>query len=102
MTYGGFKDLTSRTASDKILPDKAFNIDKNPKYDGYQRKLASKVYNFFDEKTAGEAIKNEFISNKELAEELRKPITRFTKFNKRNVHSSFIDNIGVLILLICN
>ena len=33
--YGNFKDLARRTASDKILRDKAFNIAKNPKYDGY-------------------------------------------------------------------
>ena len=39
MTYGDFKDLTRRTASDKILGDKAFNIAKNLKYDGYQRDL---------------------------------------------------------------
>ena len=36
MAYGDFKDLTRRTASDKMLSDKAFNIAKNPKYDGYQ------------------------------------------------------------------
>ena len=41
MTYGDFKDLTKRTASYKVLLDKAFNIAKNPKYDGYQRGLAS-------------------------------------------------------------
>ena len=35
MTYGGFKDLTRRTASDKILCNKAFNIAKNPRHDGY-------------------------------------------------------------------
>ena len=35
MAYGDFKDLKRRTASDKILRDKAFNIAKNPKYDGY-------------------------------------------------------------------
>ena len=40
MTYGDFKSLTRRTASDKILFDEAFNIAKNPKYDGYQRGLA--------------------------------------------------------------
>ena len=34
-------------------------------------------------------IKNEIISNKELAEELHKPI--ITKFKKRKVHSTFID-----------
>ena len=48
MAYGDFKDLKRRTASDKILRDKAFDIAKNPKYDGYQRELASMVYKFFD------------------------------------------------------
>ena len=47
MAYGYFKDLTRRTASDKILHDKGFNIAKNPKYDEYQRGLASMVYKFF-------------------------------------------------------
>ena len=47
MAYGYFKDLKRRTASDKILRDKAFNIVKNPKYDGYQRGLASMVHKFF-------------------------------------------------------
>ena len=37
MAYGGFKDLNKRTAADKILRDKAFNIAKHPKYDGCQR-----------------------------------------------------------------
>ena len=37
MVYGDFKDLTGRTAFDKILRDKAFNIAKNWKYDRYQR-----------------------------------------------------------------
>ena len=40
MPYGGFKYLTRRTTSDKIFPDKAFNIAKNQKYDRYQRGLA--------------------------------------------------------------
>ena len=35
MAYGDFKDLARRTASDKVLRDKAFNIAKNPKYDRY-------------------------------------------------------------------
>ena len=48
MTYGNFKDLIRRTASDKILRDKAFNIAKNPKTDEYQRGLASMVYKLFD------------------------------------------------------
>ena len=53
--------------------------------------LASTVYKFFDKKTSGRGIKNENISNKELAEELHKPINR--NFNKREVNSPFIDNI---------
>ena len=48
--YGDFKDLARRRASDTVLRDKTFNIAKNPKYDGYQRGLASMVYNFFDKK----------------------------------------------------
>ena len=50
MVYGDFKDLAKRTAADKVLRDKAFNIAKNPKYDGYQRGFASMVYKFFDKK----------------------------------------------------
>ena len=50
MAYGDFKDLAGRTASDKVLKDKALNFAKNPKYDGYQRGLASLVYKFFDKK----------------------------------------------------
>ena len=50
MAYGAFKDLLRRTASYKGLRDKVFNIAKNPKYDEYQRDLASLVYNFFDKK----------------------------------------------------
>ena len=43
MANGDFKDLARRTASDKVLRDKAFNIGNNPKYDGYQRRLACTV-----------------------------------------------------------
>ena len=50
MAYGGFKDLTRRTASDKILRDKAFNIAKNSKYNRYQKGLASMVYTFLIKK----------------------------------------------------
>ena len=70
MAYVDFKDLTRRTASDKTLDVKAFNIAKNPKYDGYERSLASVVYKFFDKKTVIGAVKNEIMENKELAEEL--------------------------------
>ena len=37
MAYGDFKDLKSRTQSDKVLTDKALKIASNPKYDGYQK-----------------------------------------------------------------
>ena len=50
MAYGDFKDLNRRPAADKVLPDKAFNIAKNSKYDGYQHGLASMVYKFLDKK----------------------------------------------------
>ena len=57
MAYGDFKDLNRRTAADQVLHDKAFNIAKIPKYNGYQRRFASMVYNFFDKKLSGGAIK---------------------------------------------
>ena len=44
MTYGDFSDLSRRSASDKVLRDKAFIIAKNPKDDGYQSRLSSMVY----------------------------------------------------------
>ena len=53
-----FKEIARTTASDEVLRDKAFNVDKNPKYDGYQRGLASMVYNFFDRKLTGSGIAN--------------------------------------------
>ena len=46
MAYGDFKDVARRTAADKVLRNKAFNITKDPKSDGYQRGLAFMVYNF--------------------------------------------------------
>ena len=76
MAYGDFKDLKRRTASDKILRDKAFNIAKNPKYGGCQRGLASMVYKFFDKKPAGGGVNMPLEFNKELAKELHKPIIR--------------------------
>ena len=73
------------------MGDEAFNVAKNTKHYKYQRGIASEVDNFFDKKTTSAAIKNEFISYKELAEELHKPI--IGKFEKRKVHSPFIGNV---------
>ena len=94
MTYGDFKDLKRRTAADNVLRDKSFNIAKNPKYDRYQRGLASMVYKFFEKKTksSGVTLANKSIpQNEQLAEELHKLITR--KFKRREVYSAFKDNI---------
>ena len=76
MAYGDFKDLARRTASDKVLRDKAFNIAKNPKYDGYQRGLASMVYKFFDKKSKGSGVNIPSEFNEKLTKELYKPIIR--------------------------
>ena len=43
MAYGKSKDFVKRTQSDKVLRDKAFRMASDPKYDGYQRGLASMV-----------------------------------------------------------
>ena len=69
MTYGDFKDLKRRTASDKVLRDKGFNVAKNPKYDGYQRGLASMVYRFFDKKSTsltGKSVAGGDVDNNEI------------------------------------
>ena len=58
MAYRDFKDWATRTASNKILHDKAFNIAKNPKYDVYQKDLASIVSTCFDKRIFGSDIQN--------------------------------------------
>ena len=67
MTYGKSKDLVKRTQSDKVLRYQAFKIASDPKYDGYQRGLASMFYKFLDKKSKGNGIINE--SNYQLANE---------------------------------
>ena len=76
MVYGDFKDIARRTYSDNVLRDKAFDIAKNPKYDGYQRGLASMVYKFFDKKSKGSGVNIEVKHNEQLDKELHKPIIR--------------------------
>ena len=85
--YSDSKHLTKRTIADK---NRAFDIAKDPKYDGYQRGLASMVYKFFDSKVSGSGAKL-IPENEQLANELHKPIIR--KFEKRKVYSTFKDNI---------
>ena len=91
VAYSNSKDLVKRTQSDKILKDKAFKIANNSKYDGYQRRLASIINKFFDNKSKGGSIKNNIKENQQLANELRKLLIK--KFKKRKVYSSFKDNI---------
>ena len=97
--YSDSKDLTKRTIADKILKDKAFDIAKDPKCDGYQRGLASMVYKFFDSKVSGSVAKL-IPQNEQLAEELHKPIIK--KFEKRKVYSHLKIIFGMLIQQICN
>ena len=68
------------------MRDKVFNIAKNPIYDVYQRGAASVVYTFFDKKASGSGIKNEVISNKDLAEELHKAVIRKLKKKKTTLN----------------
>ena len=96
--YADHKDLINRTKSDKVLRDKACDIASNPKYDGYQRGLASMVYKFFDKKSVAEPsslvrIGSGTIKPSSLifADELHKPVIR--KFKKRKVYSQFKDNV---------
>ena len=91
MAYGDFKDLARRTVSDRVLRDKAFNIAKDPKYDGYQRGLASMVYKCFDKKSVGGGVNIPLEFNEQSAKELHKPIIR--SFKKRTVYSGFRDHI---------
>ena len=84
--YSDSTDLTKRIVADKILRDKAFNIAKDTKYDGYQRGLPYMVYKLFDKKSKGSDAKH---VNIKLTP--HKPIIR--KCEKRKVHAAFKDNI---------
>ena len=90
MAYDDFRNLLRKTASNKVLCNKAFNTSRKSKYDGYQRGLASMVYKFFDKKSSGGGIKDEKVPNQQLVEELQKPIDKTIR--KRKICSSFIDN----------
>ena len=69
MAYGDSKDLAKRTASYKVLRDKAFNTAKNRKYDGYQRGLASMVYKLFDKKSKGSGVNIKIKPSEKLTKE---------------------------------
>ena len=83
--------LARRIASDIVLKDKAFDIAKNPKYDGYARGLASMVYKFLDKLSKGSGVHLPLEINEQLANELQTPIIRNLK--KKTACSRFKDNI---------
>ena len=109
MTYGVFKYISKRIASDKVLADKAFNISEHPN-DGYQQGLASMIYKLFDKDSSGANISDgavasgnksatecEIIPNRLLVEYMRKLIIR--KFEKRKAYLFFQNNIcGVCLV----
>ena len=89
------KVLQKKLLQIKFKKNKAFDIAKNPNYNGYLRGLASMVYKFFDKKSKGSGAKHVntklIPQNEQLADELQKSIIR--KFEKRKVYSAFKDNI---------
>ena len=86
MAYGEFKDLPRRTTSDKVLCDKAFDFAKYPKYDGFQRGLASMVYKFFNKKSS--SLADESTRGGGCKSAIKKNL-----LEKRRVYSSFKNNI---------
>ena len=72
--YADHKYLINRRKSDKVLRDKVDDIASNPEYDGYQRGLASMVYNFFNKKSMGSGVAKS--SPLILADELHKPVIK--------------------------
>ena len=95
MAYGDIKDLSKRTAAINFLRDKVFNTANDPKYDGYQQELASMVYKFYAEKTAGSGFPYTIPQNENLVKKLHKAI--FRKFKKIKVYSALKTIFGVLI-----
>ena len=89
MVYGKSKYLTKRTKSDKVLRDKAFKIVSVPKYDDYQRELASMVYKFFDKSSSGRGVAIE--PNYQLVNGRHRRIIK--KFKRQKVYSQFGDSI---------
>ena len=53
MAYGNFENWSRKAASDKLLHDEKFNIDKNPNYVGYQQGFATMIYKCFNKKVSG-------------------------------------------------
>ena len=88
--YGKSKDLAKRTQSENVPRYKSFKIASGLKYDSYQRRLASRVYKFFDKKPSGSGLDTSLANksatepNYQLANELHRQIIR--KFKKQKVY----------------
>ena len=68
---------------------------KYPKFDGYQKGLASMIYKFFDKKSKESGVNNEIKQNDRLAKESHKSIVKNLKEEKHIHHLKTI--FGVLI-----
>ena len=88
--YNKFKDLKNGTQSDIALKNRAYEIATDARKDVFEKALASMIWKFFNE-ISKKVLSGSGIENKQLAEELRKPIIK--KFKGRKVYSSFKDNI---------
>ena len=78
------KGLFRRTTFDKVLRDKAFNIVKNPKDNGYQRGIASIVHNCFYKKSEGDGQTGTGISSNSGSENQR-PLVLAKQLHKPNI-----------------
>lgn len=97
MVQKDFKGLPRRTASDKLLHDRALNVSSDPRYDRYQRddryqryQLASMVYKIFHTKprvTNTHTGAGNISENQQLADLLFKLITR--KYRRHKAYSSY-------------
>ena len=84
MTYEGFKDLTRKTAYDIILRDKAFNIAKNPKDDGYQSALASIVHNVLNKKIFAMRGRSETLATRAMRKNFPGSVLKMRIFQTKN------------------
>ena len=100
MAHAYFKDFTKKTDSDKILRDKAFNIAKNPKYDGYQQELLQWSIDFLIKNILVEQLKIRIFQTKS---QLNNYTNQLLKNSRKEKYTHLLKTIiGVLILLICN
>ena len=99
--YAKYRDRLNRKKSDVALKNKALKITMDPRINGYQRGLASMVYNFFDKRTKGSGLNynKKLNENKALAEEHHKPIIKNFKRRKYILHLKIM--FGVLTWLKC-